>query len=96
MSDLKAAQQAFADFVHALPRNGRIVGLHDVDADGISAGVIWQRVLERLGFAHAKRLSRTGSAMPGRRATRPRLRPPTLTLCSCSIWVVRPKRRHGN
>lgn len=54
--DLETAQYAFAAFIGRLPQDGRIVGLHDVDADGLSAGALWQRALERLGFASVTRL----------------------------------------
>lgn len=70
--DLETAQYAFAAFIGRLPQDGRIVGLHDVDADGLSAGALWQRALERLGFASVTRLvpDRERNAWtPGNRAT---------------------------
>jgi single-stranded DNA-specific DHH superfamily exonuclease len=48
--------RAFADFVTALPRDGRIVIFHDFDADGVTAGVVLQLALERLGFSAVQRL----------------------------------------
>jgi len=45
-----AAQQAFTAFVDAMPTTARIVAMHDADADGVTAGVVWQRALERRGF----------------------------------------------
>jgi single-stranded-DNA-specific exonuclease len=33
------------------------VCLHDVDTDGITAGALWQRTMERLGFANLARLT---------------------------------------
>ena len=54
--DLDTARRAFADFVTPIPRDARVVGLHDSDADGVSAGVVWQRGLERLGFTNVLRL----------------------------------------
>ena len=54
--DLETAREAFADFVDALPRDLSLVALHDSDADGVSAGALWQRGLERLGFARVRRL----------------------------------------
>ncbi len=53
--DLDSGRRAFAEFVSRLPRAGRIVGAHDVDADGVSAGVVWQRAMERLRFTRATR-----------------------------------------
>jgi len=46
----------FIRFVEAIPRAGRTVGLHDSDADGITAGVVWQRAFERGGFANVVRI----------------------------------------
>jgi single-stranded-DNA-specific exonuclease len=54
--DLEAARVAFAAFVAPIPHDANVVALHDSDADGISAGVLWQRGLERLGFTHVRRL----------------------------------------
>lgn len=79
--DLETAQRAFADFLGRLPRDARLVGLHDVDADGLSAGALWQRALERLGFLHVTRLvpDRERSAWtPANRATVEAARPDAL------------------
>ncbi len=54
--DLEAARAAFSAFVSAIPHGASVVALHDSDADGLSAGVVWQRGLERLGFTHVQRL----------------------------------------
>ena len=56
----EAAQSAFAAFLARLDKNKRVAGLHDSDADGVTAGVVWQRGLERLGFHSVTRL------VPGR------------------------------
>jgi hypothetical protein len=53
----EAGRRAFAAFVERLERNTRTVALHDSDADGVTAGVVWQRAFERLGFAEALRVS---------------------------------------
>jgi len=53
---LEAARAAFAAFVMPIPRDANVVALHDSDADGISAGVLWERGLERLGFTNIHRL----------------------------------------
>lgn len=46
---LDAARASFTAFVQAMPPDARTVALHDTDADGVAAGVVWQRGLERLG-----------------------------------------------
>jgi len=53
---LEAARAAFAAFISPIPLGASVVALHDSDADGISAGVLWQRGLERLGFTNIHRL----------------------------------------
>lgn len=54
--DLEAARAAFAAFVAPILRDATVVALHDSDADGLAAGVLWQRGLERLGFTNIRRL----------------------------------------
>ena len=54
------ADQAFAGFVARIPKDARLVCLHDTDADGLTAGVLWQRAMERLGYTNALRV------LPGR------------------------------
>ena len=48
--------EAFAAFVDALRRDERVVVLHDFDADGVTAGVVLQRALERAGFKDVVRV----------------------------------------
>ena len=48
------ARQTFDAVIEKMPRDGTIGLVHDVDADGVTAGVVWQRVLERLGFRVAR------------------------------------------
>lgn len=55
--DAATARAAFAAFVADCPRDARLVCLHDVDADGLSAGALWQRTMERLGFTDLARLT---------------------------------------
>lgn len=55
--DREAAQKAFNDFIGKIGKDDRVVCLHDSDADGVTAGVVWQRAMENLGFANIKRLS---------------------------------------
>ena len=57
MTDLAAAQTAFKNFLDQIDKNARVVCLHDSDADGVTAGVVWQRGLEKLGFTNLKRLA---------------------------------------
>ncbi|MBV9866553.1 MAG: DHH family phosphoesterase [Abitibacteriaceae bacterium] len=54
--NLDAARGAFTAWVQQLPKNVNIVCLHDSDADGVTAGVVWQRALERLGFTSLQRV----------------------------------------
>ena len=51
-----AARLAFNAFVDSLARDARTVALHDSDADGVTAGVVWQLAFERAGFAQAVRV----------------------------------------
>lgn len=53
---LEAARQGFEQFVQHLPHSTRLVALHDSDADGVTAGVVWQRAFERAGFASVRRI----------------------------------------
>jgi single-stranded-DNA-specific exonuclease len=53
---LDAARHAFSAFIDLLSRDTRTVALHDSDADGVTAGVVWQRAFERAGFAQAVRV----------------------------------------
>ncbi len=48
--NLEAAQQAFQEFIQPLAKSDRLVALHDSDADGLTAGVVWQRAFDRMGF----------------------------------------------
>ena len=50
------AQLAFDAFLAKTDKNSRVVALHDSDADGVTAGVVWQRGLERMGFADVQRV----------------------------------------
>ena len=54
---LDAARHAFEAFVNSLARDERTVALHDSDADGVTAGVVWQRAFERAGFTQAMRVA---------------------------------------
>lgn len=55
--DRAAAQDAFATFLHQCDSQQRLVCLHDSDADGVTAGVIWQCALQQLGFKNIVRLA---------------------------------------
>lgn len=54
---LDAARRAFSVFVELLSPDARAVALHDSDADGVTAGVVWQRSFERAGFGQALRVT---------------------------------------
>jgi single-stranded-DNA-specific exonuclease len=60
---LEVARTVFTSFIQeycqvtsARPTSGRIITLHDVDADGVAAGVLWQRACERLGIQSLQRI----------------------------------------
>ena len=81
--EFAAARQTFDAVLERMPRDGTIGLLHDVDADGVTAGVVWQRVLERLGFAVARQMpDRERNAWtPGNRAAVAAVKPDFL-------WVL--------
>lgn len=54
--ELEEARAAFVAFVEQIERDARVVVLHDSDADGVTAGVVLQRALERRGFADVVRV----------------------------------------
>ena len=51
------ARVAFAAFLGATPRDARVLVFHDFDADGVTAAVVLQRTLERLGLTDVRRLA---------------------------------------
>lgn len=53
-SESEALASSFADFV--LANTGPALCVHDLDADGLASGVLWQRCLERLGRDRLTRL----------------------------------------
>jgi single-stranded-DNA-specific exonuclease len=55
--DAESAKAAFAGFVAGCPTDARLVCLHDVDADGLTAGVLWERAMERQGYTNLARLT---------------------------------------
>ncbi|MBD2465027.1 DHH family phosphoesterase [Oscillatoria sp. FACHB-1407] len=55
-SDLDSAIHAFQTFVDRIPKTASVVVIHDSDADGVTAGVVWQRAFERAGFEHVTRV----------------------------------------
>jgi len=56
---LYAAREAFASFLDRLGRNARVMVFHDSDADGVTAGVVLQVALERMGFTDVRRRAPT-------------------------------------
>ena len=69
-----AARHAFDLFVNSLARNARTVALHDSDADGVTAGVVWQRAFERAGFAQALRVTPDRERNPWTKVNQERVR----------------------
>ena len=51
------AREEFASFLGRLDRNGRTLVFHDSDADGVTAGVVLEAALGRLGFASTVRIA---------------------------------------
>jgi hypothetical protein len=54
---LEAAQAEFGQFVGAIAGDARVVVFHDFDADGVTAGVVLQVALQRLGFTNVQRFA---------------------------------------
>jgi single-stranded-DNA-specific exonuclease len=54
--DLPTAHQAFQAFTDRIPPTASVVALHDSDADGVTAGVVWQRAFERAGYQQVRRV----------------------------------------
>lgn len=54
--NLEAAQDIFKNIISNLQKNQHIVILHDSDADGVAAGVILQKILQRTGFVEVTRI----------------------------------------
>jgi single-stranded-DNA-specific exonuclease len=48
--DLSSARKALALFLADAPTNARLVALHDIDADGVAAAVVWLRAMQRMGW----------------------------------------------
>ena len=71
---LDAAREAFSAFVNPLARDARTVALHDSDADGVTAGVVWQRAFERAGFTQARRVTPDRERNPWTKTNQERVR----------------------
>lgn len=54
--NLETARQMFRTFLDATPKDKRVVCLHDTDADGIAAGVVWQRTMQRIEYSNLVRV----------------------------------------
>ncbi len=54
--NLEAAQEIFKNIISNIEKNQHIVILHDSDADGVTAGVILQIILQRTGFVQVTRI----------------------------------------
>jgi single-stranded-DNA-specific exonuclease len=55
-TNLDNARSTFAKFIADIAKSARVVAMHDSDADGVTAGVLWQRGMERLGFNNLSRV----------------------------------------
>ena len=71
---IEAAHHAFSAFVDSLARDARTVALHDSDADGVTAGVVWQRAFERAGFAQPIRVVPDRERNPWTKTNKERVR----------------------
>lgn len=54
---LDQARSDFNSFLDQTPKTARVCIMHDSDADGVTAGVVLQRALERLGYESIARLA---------------------------------------
>lgn len=54
--NIETARLSLLRFLDATPKDARIACLHDSDADGITAGVLWQRALERIEYSMLARV----------------------------------------
>ncbi|MBD2096462.1 DHH family phosphoesterase [Trichocoleus sp. FACHB-591] len=54
--NLAAACTVFAQFVGGISTTSKLVALHDSDADGVTAGVVWQQAFQRAGFVAPTRV----------------------------------------
>ncbi len=57
IASLKEAHAVFQFFICSIDKTSRVVVLHDSDADGVAAGVVLARTLERIGFTNVARLA---------------------------------------
>ena len=55
--DIQSARIAFRAFLDSCAPEEKLLCLHDSDADGITAGVLWQRALQGLGFKNLVRIA---------------------------------------
>lgn len=54
--NIESARAALDSFLDRCTPGQRMVALHDCDADGVTAGVVWQRAMERIGFENLTRV----------------------------------------
>lgn len=71
---ISEARQRFSGFLRDAGRGERLCALHDTDADGLAAGVIWQRALERADAGTVERVLPDRSRSPWTADNRARLR----------------------
>lgn len=54
--DFETAVSAFKTFLGKIEKTARVVCLHDSDADGVTAGVVWELAMRQLGFENVRRI----------------------------------------
>ena len=54
--NIQTARNAFSAFLDSTPQNKRVVCLHDTDADGIAAGAVWQKAMQRIEYSNCVRV----------------------------------------
>jgi single-stranded-DNA-specific exonuclease len=69
--DLQIAVFAFKSFLEKIEKKQRVVCLHDSDADGVTAGVVWEFAMRRLGFENIRRILPTRERNAWGAETRP-------------------------
>lgn len=69
--DLQTAISAFKTYLSKIEKTARAVCLHDSDADGVTAGVVWELAMRRLGFESVQRILPTRERNAWGAETRP-------------------------
>ena len=69
--DLKTAIEAFQNYLNRIEKTASVVCLHDSDADGVTAGVVWELAMRRLGYENVRRILPTRERNAWGAETRP-------------------------